>query len=99
MDTVWIVIKMIKHQCRCNDCKKYFFLEDALWCIHKRTIGIGSKACPHCGTCICHGETTEEIQNRFNRNIRIGKFVKVKKPIPTTNWSYQCKTIKEINVK
>ena len=89
---------MIKHQCRCNDCKKEFFLEDALWCKHKSKVDIGTKACPNCGTCICHGETAEEIQARFDRNIRIGKFEKVDKPIPGTDWTHQCITIKEVEV-
>ena len=90
---------MIKHQCTCNDCKKDFFLEDALWCVHKKTAGIGTKACPNCGTCICHGETAEEIQARFDRNILIGKFVKAKHIIKNCgNWEYQCKTIREVEV-
>ena len=83
------------HICRCNDCKKEFILEDASWCKHKQKVGIGTKECPNCGTCICHGESAKEIQNRFDRNIRIGKFVKAKKKIPTTDWEWQCKTIKE----
>ena len=89
---------MIKHQCRCNDCKKLFFLEDAGWCKHRLVFGIGTKVCPNCGTCICHGNNVKEIEARFDRNIRIGKFVKAKKPISGTNWKWQCKTIKEIEV-
>lgn len=90
---------MIKHKCRCNDCKKEFFLEDALWCRHKRECGIGTKQCPNCHTCICHGETTEQIQARFDRNIRIGKFVPAKFIIKNCgNWQWQCKTIKEVEV-
>lgn len=89
---------MLKHSCRCNDCKQEFFLEDAEWCKHQLELGIGTKECPNCGTCICHGETPEEIQARFDRNIRIGKFIKTNKKIPTTNWDYQCITIKEVEV-
>lgn len=89
---------MIKHKCRCNDCKQEFFIEDAPWCKHKDELGIGTKQCPNCGTCICHGETINEIEARFHRNIRIGKFVKAKSPIPTTDWQWQCKTIKEVVV-
>lgn len=90
---------MIKHQCVCSECGKSFFLEDAKWCIHKKNLGIGTKECPHCRSCICHGNTVPEIQARFNRNIRIGKFIKVKNPIPTTDWQFQCVTIKEVEVK
>lgn len=89
---------MIKHSCRCNDCKKKFFLEDAKWCKHKKELGIGTKQCPSCGSCICHGETVEEIQARFDRNISIGKFVKAENPIPETDWQWQCKTIEEVEV-
>lgn len=88
----------LKHQVICSDCGNTSFLEDAEWCIHKLTLGIGTKECPQCHGCICHGETVDQIQERFNNNILSGKFIKVKKPIPTTNWTYQCKTIKEVEV-
>lgn len=90
---------MKKHLCKCNDCKKEFFIEDAKWCKHKQKLGIGTKACPNCGSCICHGETVEEIEARFDRNIRIGKFVKVDQSIPGTDWQFQCITIKEVEVE
>ena len=93
-----IRMSKIKHSCKCNDCKKEFLLEDAVWCKHKIKLGIGTKICPNCGICICHGSTVKEIQVRFNRNIRIGKFIKVKKT-PNMNWDYQCKTIIEVEVK
>ena len=89
---------MIKHQVTCNDCGSTYFLEDALWCIHYFTLDIGTKECPQCHNCICHGETTDQIQARFDRNISIGKFIKADKSIPGTNWKYQCKTIKEVQV-
>ena len=89
---------MIKHQVTCNDCGSTHFLEDAEFCIHHHTLGIGTKECPQCHNCICHGETSDQIQERFDRNIKIGKFIKAKKAIPTTNWQYQCKTIKEVEV-
>ena len=91
-------MKTIKHQAKCNDCKKKFFLEDAPWCKHKSKLGIGTKACPNCGNCICHGETAVQIQARFDRNIRIGKFEKVDTPILGTDWTHQCVTIKEVEV-
>lgn len=84
---------MKKHQSRCNDCKRLFFLEDAPWCKHHYELDIGTKECPHCHNCICHGETVAEIQARFDSNIAVGKFIKVENPIPGTNWNYQCKTI------
>jgi hypothetical protein len=90
---------VIKNKCICSDCKKEFFLEDAKWCIHKEKLNIGTKKCPNCGTCICNGETVDEIMKRFNNNISIGKFVKVKKSIKGTNWNYQCKTIVQVEVK
>lgn len=93
-------IEMIKHQVRCNDCGLTYFLEDAEYCIHKATCGIGTKECPQCHSCICHGETTDQIQQRFKNNIEKGKFVKVddftKRVYP--DWTYQCKTIKAIEV-
>ncbi len=73
-------------------------MEDAPWCNHKIELGIGTKSCPNCGTCICHGETADEIQSRFDRNVRIGKFVKVDKSIPGTNWTHQCVTIEQVEV-
>ena len=88
---------MIKHKCRCNDCKKVFFLEDTKWCKHKEDLGIGTKSCPNCGKCICNGEPVEEIHNRFKRNIRIKKFIKVKST-SKTDWDYQCYTIQEVEV-
>lgn len=89
---------MIKHQVTCNGCGFVSFLEDSDYCIHQETLGIGTKECPQCHNCICHGESKDQIEARFDRNISIGKFVKAKKPIPTTNWQWQCKTIKEIEV-
>ncbi len=90
--------KVIKHQVTCRDCGFTSFLEDSDWCIHYITLKIGTKECPQCHNCICHGETPDQIQERFDKNIATGKFVKAKKPIPTTNWEYQCKTIKEVKV-
>lgn len=87
---------MKKHQVKCNDCGLIHFLEDAEWCIHKHTLGIGTKECPQCHNCICHGETADQIQARFDNNIAIGKFVKADKTIPGTDWAYQCRTIQEV---
>ena len=77
--------------CRCNDCKIEFILEDAKWCDHKIKLGIGSKACPICGLCICHGDTAQKIQTRFSDNLREEKFIKV----PHSIFDYQCWTIKQ----
>lgn len=89
---------MIKNQVKCNDCGLIHFLEDAEWCIHHFTLGIGTKQCPQCHNCICHGETADQIQARFDNNISTGKFIKAKKHIKGTNWEWQCKTIKEIKI-
>ena len=90
---------MKKHQCVCNDCGLTFFLDDVDWCIHKQTLGTGTKECPQCHSCICHGETVEEIQARFDRNISVGKFVKTNNELTEKfGWQYQCKTIKEVEV-
>lgn len=83
----------------CNDCGLTFFLDNADWCIHEQTLGIGTKECPQCHSCICHGETAEEIQARFDRNINVGKFVKTNNELTEKfGWQYQCKTIKEVEV-
>lgn len=87
---------MIKHQTHCNDCGCTFFLEDAAWCIHKQTIGTGTKECPQCHSCICHGETQDQIQQRFANNIQNGKFIPCKEN--QMGWGYMCKTVKEVEV-
>lgn len=85
---------MQKHQTKCNDCGKEFFLEDADCCIHKLTDGIGTKECPQCHNCICHGQTSDTIQKRFDSNIEKGKFVPCgKNPF---GWGYMCKTVKVV---
>lgn len=90
---------MKKHSCICSDCKKEFFLEDAEWCRHHKQLGLGTKECPNCGGCICHGETLEEIQTRFDRNIQTGKFIKTDNELTKKfGWQYQCKTVKEVEV-
>ena len=76
--------------CRCNDCKIEFIMEDAKWCDHKIKLGIGSKTCPICNRCICHGDTVKEIQARFSDKINEGEFIKA----PHSN-NYQCWTIKK----
>lgn len=83
------------HQTTCNDCGFTFYLESADWCIHYYTeSNIGTKECPQCHNCICHGQTTDEIQQRFSNNIEKGKFVKA--PPNQMNWEYMCKTVKEV---
>jgi len=87
---------MKKYQTKCNDCKTIFFLDDADWCIHKKTLGIGSKECPECHKCICHGETKDAIEARFASNIEKGKFIPADdNPF---DWSHMCKTVKVIDV-
>jgi len=88
---------MIKHQCTCSDCNNTFFLEDADWCVHYKTIGVGTKECPQCHKCICHGNTVEEIQDRFKDNINKGKFVLAKPNV--FGWTYMCKTVKEVIIE
>lgn len=85
---------MKKLQIRCNDCGFKFFAEDTEYCIHHKTEGIGSKECPQCHNCICHGQTADEIFDRFNSNIAKGKFV----PVKDKDWDYQCITNKEVEV-
>lgn len=87
---------MIKHQCTCSECGLTFFLEDAEWCEHYKNLGTGTKECPACRECICHGDTIEQIRQRFADNITKGKFVKAK-PNPF-GWEYMCKTVKEVQV-
>jgi hypothetical protein len=89
---------MIKHQVKCNDCGLVYFLEDAQYCIHKTTLGIGTKECPQCHNCICHGETADQIQERFRSNLAKGKFVPVEKGKGCEDWEFQCKTIQEVEV-
>lgn len=89
---------MIKHSCICSDCGTEFFLEDATWCKHHKNLGIGSKECSNCNSCICHADTFEGIRSRFNRNIRIGKFVKVPEKKQILGWQFMCKTVKEVEV-
>jgi hypothetical protein len=84
-----------KTQVKCNDCGLIYFIEDADWCIHYNTCEIGTKSCPQCHNCICHGETKDQIQARFTRNIKIGKFVK--SPVDSGR-QWQCKTLKKIRV-
>lgn len=89
--------KSIKHQCICSECGNIFFLEDADWCEHHFRLGVGTKECTACRECICHGNTVEEIRDRFNKNIESGKFIKAK---PNTfGWAYMCKTVKEVEIK
>lgn len=88
---------VLKHQTKCNDCGFEFFLEDADWCIHYYTTGKGTKECPQCHNCICHGQTSDEIQTRFDSNIKKGKFVECKPN--QMGWDYMCKTVKEVKVK
>lgn len=85
---------MIKTQATCHDCNKPFILEDAEWCRHEKELGIGSKACPNCGTCICHGETPEAIETRFQDNLKKGKFRPSTKPY----WRFECVGNKDIEV-
>ena len=87
---------MIKHQVTCSECGNVFFLEDAEWCDHYKNLGTGTKECPACRECICHGETVAEIRERFKRNRESGKFVKAE-PNPF-GWDYWCKTVKKIEV-
>jgi len=82
-----------KHQCKCNDCGLEYFLEDSVYCIHQSTLGIGSHECPQCHNCICHGQTRDQIEVRFQFKKDEGKFVK--SPIGC-DWDFQCTTIKEI---
>lgn len=88
---------LIKHQCICSDCGYTFFLEDAKWCIHYKTTGIGTKECPQCHSCICHGETAEQIQDHFKDNIVKGKFILAKPNV--FGWTYMCKTVKEVVIE
>lgn len=88
---------MKKHQTTCNDCSNTFILEDAEWCIHRETVGKGSKECPQCHNCICHGETYDQIQSRFDNNIKVGKFIPCKEN--DMGWNYMCKTVKEVDVE
>lgn len=85
----------VKHLVKCNDCGFKYFLEDANYCIHKSTLGIGSYECPQCHNCICHGETKDQIEARFQLKKDEGKFIK--SPI-NTNWDFQCTTVKEIEI-
>lgn len=87
---------MIKHQTKCNDCGFVFFLEDSDNCIHYHTEGVGTKECPQCHNCICHGLNAESIQQRFKENIQKGKFVPVKPNV--FGWTHMCKTVKEVDV-
>lgn len=85
-----------KYQTKCNDCGLVFYLDDADWCIHRETIGKGSKECPQCHSCICHGETVYQIESRFDSNIEKGKFIPVgDNPF---NWDYMCKTVQKVVV-
>lgn len=87
---------MKKHQTECRDCGMKFFLEDAEWCIHYFTEDTGTKECPQCHNCICHGQTADAIEDRFQSNITNGKFVPAK---PNQfGWSHMCKTVKEVEV-
>lgn len=85
---------VIKNQTQCNGCGKKFFLEDAEWCIHYYTLNKGTKECPQCHDCICHGESLDQIQDRFSNNIKQGKFIPVG---PNSfNWAYMCRTVKQV---
>jgi len=87
---------MIKHQVQCSECGNIFLLEDADWCEHYKNIGIGTKECTACRECICHGETFESIQKRFQDNINNGKFIRAE---PNSfGWEYMCKTVKKVEV-
>jgi hypothetical protein len=85
---------MKKHQTRCNDCGYTFFLEDANYCIHYHTTSWGTKECPQCHNCICHGETADQIKTRFSDNLKKGKFILS----INTEWAFQCKSVKEMDV-
>jgi hypothetical protein len=61
-------------------------LSDADWCSHHDELGIGSKACPNCGKCICKGETAEDIEKGFQKKILEGTFV----PSPQSQFDYIC---------
>lgn len=87
---------MIRHETQCRDCGFTFYLEDAEWCIHYHTEGKGSKGCPQCHNCICHGEKFDQIKDRFDNNIKVGKFIPCgDNPF---GWNYMCKTVKRVEV-
>ena len=73
-----------------------FFLEDAEWCIHQYTLKKGTKECPQCHNCICHGETVDAINDRVLSNIETGKFVPVGANV--FGWNFMCKTVKEVEI-
>lgn len=87
---------MIKHQTQCRDCGMKFFLEDAEWCIHAYTLKKGTKECPQCHNCICHGETVDQINDRVTSNILNGKFVPAGPN--KMGWEYMCKTVEAVEV-
>jgi hypothetical protein len=89
---------MKEHTAICSECKKEFVLESAKFCDHFVNLWIGSLLCPHCNTCICHGETVDQIENRFRNNVKVGKFIKVDPNKTPFNWKYMCKTVKEIEI-
>ncbi len=49
--------------------------------------GIGTKVCPNCNTCICHGDT---IQDRFNHKKERGDFIESNDP----DFDLHCWTIR-----
>lgn len=87
---------MKEHTAVCSECKKEFVLESAKWCNHYINLGIGSLLCPHCNTCICHGETEDEIQARFHSNIKSGKFISVDPNKAPFGWTWMCRSVKEV---
>ncbi len=81
-----IVSKVRKTQATCHDCNEPFILEDAKDWRHYEKCGIGSAECPNCYSCIRHGETAEEIEARFQDNLKKGKF----KPSTKPYWRFEC---------
>lgn len=89
---------MTEHVAICSECNNSFILEHAKFCDHFLNFGIGSLLCPHCNTCICHGNTVEEIANRFTSNVKKGKFIRVDPSRSPFGWKYMCKTVKELEI-